>query len=493
MTHWLQVPYTSGAKLLFAQLAEDARTSNKRIALFGDSQEDTTSESTCVDLSFHSWQKLGRVHESCICPPFNHGTTADSSLFWLSAGAATGDSTKATTASYIPPGKSVTQSGTYPLGCVRHLLAYKADTNWLQSAGDYTILDPTSGCVADIFLYTKSSGPAEIKWNSAPVATGPSAGSISATVNASEVTTTLELDASSNVGKRYRTGTLPYDGAKPYAQLIYGGHDGSSYVAGTEMAGARFISLAGAGGLVWEPFSVGGYNTEHIAANHANAGPMFTLMGGPDGWSAIAIGLMNNNAFSLDDTLEEYETKLSALITLLRTWTGTTTPIVLLADPPTTGSGWPVGTHDNFNQYASVQADLANSLQDVMAINTQRLMYDFGYDPADTTYCIDGTHPTRLGANIRAATIVSALFGEGFVGSGSSGPTTAEIVAAINADATQTAARTAALQAAKFNKNKRTRLVVSATQWRYSCYDDDETTVLYQMDFNPQTGEVEEV
>lgn len=445
MTNFKLVPYVSGAKELFAALVNDARTSNKRIALFGDSQEDTTGESTCVDLSFYSWQKLGQCHETCIMPPFNHGSASGSSLFWLSAGAGTSSTTGIVPASYVPPGQIVMGSGTYSSGCIRSLFAFKGDTNAIAAAGAYSIADPTAGCVADIFLYTNSAGPAEIKWNSAPVAGGPGSGSLFAPINASAVTSGLALNASDNLPVRFRTSTLPYDANKPYAQLIYGGHDGSAYVAGTQMAGARLISLAGAGGLVWEPFSVGGYTTESVLANHANAGPMFQAMGGPDGWSAIAIGMMNNNPYSLGDTPAQYKTKLSALITLLRTWAGSTLPVLLLGDPPTTGVGWPAGYWDNFNACAAVQAELAAELVDVMAVNTQRLMFDGGYDPSQSIYSADGLHPTPLGAGIRGAAIVNAVFGA-YVPSTS--PTVAEIVSAINADPTQITQQTNAATAA---------------------------------------------
>lgn len=458
MTHWLQVPYISGNRAVFSQLVADARTSNKRIALVGDSQEDTTSESTCVNLSFLAWQKLGRCFESCIMPPFNQGTSADTSLFWCSACQGVSPSAKVTANSLIPMGQTVIGSGTYSLGTVRYLLAYKADTNVLQAAGDYQIIDPSAGCVADIFLYTNSAGPAEIKWSSAPVAIGPSSGSMSAVVNATALSSGLGLNGTSGTAKRFRTGTMPYNAAKPYHQLIVGGHDGTSYVAGAEMAGARIISLAGAGGLVWEPFSVTGYSTDSVLANHSGAGPMFNLMGGPDGWSGISIGLCNNNAFSLHDDPATYKTKLSALITLLRSWTGTTTPVLLLADPPTTGSGWFAGSWDSFNGYAAVQAELANELTDVMAINTQRMVYDQGYDPSVAEDSTDGIHPTPKAALIRASVIVNALFSE------ARGATAAEIVAAINADATQITQQTNAATAATQSTAAAIDAATAATQ-----------------------------
>ena len=41
----------------------------------------------------------------------------------------------------------------------------------------------------------------------------------------------------------------------------------------------------------------------------------------------------------------------------------------------------------------------------------------------------------------------------------------------------------------QFDQNRRTVDVLGDTQWRYTVYEDDGTTVAYQVDFNPVTGE----
>lgn len=46
-----------------------------------------------------------------------------------------------------------------------------------------------------------------------------------------------------------------------------------------------------------------------------------------------------------------------------------------------------------------------------------------------------------------------------------------------------------AKKARQFITNKRTLEVLSATQWRYDVYEDDGTTVAYQTDYDPTTGE----
>lgn len=45
-----------------------------------------------------------------------------------------------------------------------------------------------------------------------------------------------------------------------------------------------------------------------------------------------------------------------------------------------------------------------------------------------------------------------------------------------------------AKRARQFDKNRRTVDVLGDTQWRYTVYEDDGTTVAYQVDFNPATG-----
>jgi len=46
-----------------------------------------------------------------------------------------------------------------------------------------------------------------------------------------------------------------------------------------------------------------------------------------------------------------------------------------------------------------------------------------------------------------------------------------------------------AKRARQFDTNLRTVSVISATQWRYTVYEDDGVTIGFQMDFNPTTGE----
>jgi hypothetical protein len=45
-----------------------------------------------------------------------------------------------------------------------------------------------------------------------------------------------------------------------------------------------------------------------------------------------------------------------------------------------------------------------------------------------------------------------------------------------------------AKRARQFDKNRRTIEVLGDTQWRYTVYEDDATTVAYRVDFNPATG-----
>jgi hypothetical protein len=65
-----------------------------------------------------------------------------------------------------------------------------------------------------------------------------------------------------------------------------------------------------------------------------------------------------------------------------------------------------------------------------------------------------------------------------------------EIITAFKADADFGTAGLLldAKRARQFDKNRRTIDVLGDTQWRYTVYEDDATTVAYQVDFNPATG-----
>ena len=73
---------------------------------------------------------------------------------------------------------------------------------------------------------------------------------------------------------------------------------------------------------------------------------------------------------------------------------------------------------------------------------------------------------------------------------GSGGATAEEIVAAIKADPVIGIDGVVkdARETAEFHRNRREIEVISATQWRYSIYRDDQTTVSYRLDFNPTTA-----
>jgi hypothetical protein len=70
------------------------------------------------------------------------------------------------------------------------------------------------------------------------------------------------------------------------------------------------------------------------------------------------------------------------------------------------------------------------------------------------------------------------------------GDSAATILAAFKADADfgTTGLLLDAKRARQFDKNRRTIEVLGDTQWRYTVYEDDATTVAYRVDFNPLTG-----
>lgn len=66
--------------------------------------------------------------------------------------------------------------------------------------------------------------------------------------------------------------------------------------------------------------------------------------------------------------------------------------------------------------------------------------------------------------------------------------TAAEIVAAINADATQAQAREDARKARQFITNTRVRSVLEPTRIRYTVRNDNDTNDEFQVDYDPKTG-----
>jgi hypothetical protein len=70
------------------------------------------------------------------------------------------------------------------------------------------------------------------------------------------------------------------------------------------------------------------------------------------------------------------------------------------------------------------------------------------------------------------------------------GTIAADVLAALKADADFGTAGLLldAKRVRQFDKNRRTTDVLGDTQWRYTIYEDDGTTVAYRVDFNPATG-----
>lgn len=430
---YLTTAYVAGDRDTFAQIFRRAGSVNTRIAVFGDSQEYDKGQGKhfIAQLNALSFRQFGVCSETPIIFPANDSTNQGQ---WVAHSRLAYNAAKTTPDSYILPSKAVVTNNSTSQGCSRVLPVTKADYSYYNRAGVYDILDPTDGFVADLFAYTSTAGPPELYWRSSPYIDIASSGYFGAN-NATGFSSGLELDQTDNQPVKFRTGTIPYDPTKPQTNLIYRGANASGgVVAGANLAGARLVSLASTGGIIWEGFAFTGYTTESIAANHANAGAMFRTMGD---WDAILIGLGTNNSDVLGDTAAEFKTKLLALIALLRgsTWANTTVPIILMSD--TERNDLSAGQETEDQLYADAITEIAEAGTKIIAVNSRRMMEDIGYDPDDTTWSDDGIHPTPMAQRARAETLCNSLFGlasDGDVVDGVTAQTIADtLIAAMNA------------------------------------------------------------
>lgn len=424
---YLTTDYVVGDRDTFAQIVRLAGSVNTRIAVFGDSQEYDKGQGKhfISQLNALSWRQLGVCSETPVIFPANDSTNQGQ---WVSHSRLAYNAAKTTPDSYILPSKAVVTNNSTSQGCSRVLPVTKADYSYYNQAGVYDILDPTDGFVADLFAYTSTAGPPELYWRSSPYADIASSGYFGAN-NATGYSSGLELDQTDDEPVKFRTGTIPYDPTKPQTNLIYRGSDASGgVVAGANLAGARLISLATAGGIIWEGFAFSGYTTESIAANHANAGAMFRMMGD---WDAIMIGLGTNNSDVLGDTAAEFKTKLLALIALLRgsTWANATVPIILVSD--TARNDLSAGQETQDQLYADAIAEIATAGTKIIAINSRRMMEDIGYAPDDEVWSGDGIHHTEMAQRARAETLCNSLFGLASDGDVAAGVTAASIASSV--------------------------------------------------------------
>jgi hypothetical protein len=398
---------------LLQDLWQAAQTQTIRIAVLGDSQENSPGShgfQYIPLLNYEMWKRFGNSPETPVVGCFYHGNSSPAN--WLLAGqcASPGPTATRLDATQILPNARPTALST--LNSATNITG--------GNRGQLTMLrrnasgvDPSTDIPTDI-SYFNSSGTVKARIYAA---TSPSSGEIayqarpnatSSVSYAAAVTTTgtltLGLQSSSFAIKAGETSALQFNGNR-YMQLeVFGSSDSAL----TDLIGLRFVNKTHPEGVVIDNFSLGGYTASKFLSSRADAGPMFSAFG----FDAAVIHYGANEGGSV--TAEQFESDISAVISRVRSWVGDANfPIVLIADvyesvlTPT--------QQTEYDQYVGAQLSIAQHDPSVMVINARRLMEDIGWNAnsgQSGQFIEDGIHYTGLGAKSLSAAAVAAMMGE---------------------------------------------------------------------------------
>ncbi len=402
------VPYLWAQDLSrFAALFEAARTQTVRIALIGDSQETTPSGAGAVyvpQLNYQAFQYYGNVPETMVGGCSYYGAS-DVPSEWLLAGA--NDLPAPITTRLAPdqllPGITAASHRSLS-GSLRGQLTMLLPnaTGLVAGAGIPTDVQyfPTDGTVtARVFAATHADS-GEIYYRVKP--TNASMPDYGAAVTAEGL---LPLGLQSSVPLAVKSGlTPPLDLAgKRYLQIELAGDSGDKL---TDILGIQYLNQTHPQGMVFHRLAAGGYTAARFLESHANAGAFFSAMD----FDAVFLHLGANDADRLD-TAGSFKTDVEALIRQVRTWTGND-QFKFILSAETDRVLWTATKRSEYAQYAGALLDIAMHDENVMILNSRRLMADVGWFRNSThfhEYVDDLVHYTPLGATRLAEAEFAAM------------------------------------------------------------------------------------
>lgn len=202
----------------------------------------------------------------------------------------------------------------------------------------------------------------------------------------------------------YESPNLTYGGAsEPWHNMYVHGLDSSGDpIIGLQVLASRFVEPTVAGGICFSTISQGSATVDtHLAVtNLAGVGAAFS----GDPINAVFVSLGTNDAGNVSNDPASWKTKLSNLVTKLKTdFPGAL--IVLLSEPPKWDFG--VGAEDKrttFERYAAVAGQLASESSGVAFLNLGRALYDVAQDfgEANGRHLSDTVHLTSASQAIQA-------------------------------------------------------------------------------------------
>ena len=400
---------------LFRNLWQTAQSQTVRIAVLGDSQEQSPVSHGfhyIPLLNYEMWQRFGNSPETPVEGCFFYGGGSSPPANWLVAGRCATPGPTATRLSSTQILPSVRATAFSTLSSSTNITGgNRGQLTMLQQ--DAIDVDPSAGIPTNV-SYFNTSGVIKARIYAA---TNPSSGEVAYQARpdtahvpaySAAVTTagtlTLGLQSPTFAIRSGATAALDF-GGKPYMALeVFGTSDTQL----TDIIGLRFFNETHPQGVVVDTFSLGGYSVSTFLRDHANAGAMF----GAFGFQAAILHYGANLGTRF--TAEQYKSDLSEVISRLRTWASDSAfPIILIAD--VYQDRLTPEQMAEYDQYVGAQLAIAQADSNVMVINARRLMEDIGWNASSGQsgqYLEDGVHYTGLGAQLLSAAVVSAMMGE---------------------------------------------------------------------------------
>lgn len=468
MPTYQEQPYITGQIQGLKEVFRSARSQLMRIGVLGDSRTDPDNIGTLdrrleQRLNYLCFKAFGQASETPIsrAGASNYSTTGDPQFCVPRAvfyGQVLANNASATLADFsdMPPGFSLYRMQTssairgVSLGLDPTAGSIHATAGQMPHGGK-AVYFPSAGVVSEHFFRKRLSIEAtRLNWvdvtKSTSVVVSVSSTGFTQNVNVGAFVTN---DADGGLVK-YRSPVHNTPSAGNVINSIVACQDDTNAIYtgtnGFQWAGGRFVDPSRNQGMVIQSFGAGNYDAAELLDRHGSMGPAVNAYGPYHAWF-IVLGANDYGSPSYaTPTTGAFKTKIQDLIDFARGATagGTArTPIVLCSPYARTGS------QSAFDAFVEFLIELTQENNDVVFVNTARILEDAGYSPTNTAFTTDEVHmKTNLGVVMHAEALFTAIQVASESGSVLESLTAGEIVAAINADATQTAARNNAATAA---------------------------------------------
>jgi len=475
MTAYQLQPYIVGQTQGLKEVFRSASSQLMRIGILGDSRTDPTV--TVLDnrmesrLNYQCFRQFGMASETPIARVWvsTRSASADPE-FCLPMALAYGTlNTNSATSPIadLPPGFSYYKLQT---GAAAHGIALGLDTQCTSvrtTHGDFPHGNkgpffPDANVKSEWF-FRKNATITTPRFNWVDVATSAATPTVSVTGFSQNISVN-PFDTSVGTGGVLKY-TSPVHNTPTAGNYIKGlvicqNGAGSSYTGanGMEFAGGRFKDSANNRGMVVQSFGCGNYDAAEVLDLNGSCGPTIATMGPYHAWMII-FGANDYGSASYASPSTNFIVKMQALIDFVRSSTvgGTSRTPIVLCNPYLRPSA-----QSTFDTFTAQLIQLAQTNSDVVFLNVARAIEDAKYSTSNTAFTADGIHfSTDMGAMIYHDVVWNLVQAASQSGTQT---TAADLMAAINADATQITQQTNAATAATQSTAAAIDAATAATQ-----------------------------